>query len=222
MNNALKLVTRLNHSLLYLIFLYVVRAEINGVSGVIFFTSGDALQIRYAHRIRYEWFFAGEHTVKLNMKKALLSIVAPAMATLFVAAASWSLPQGDDGRPDPQHRITHLAKMLELSEEQEATVQTLMIASFEESEADRERLRELRDQLRGEPGSFDAATAQVAADEIGQITSRMVFRRANDRAQLYQLLDEEQRVMMTEMAEHRRERGGKRGGKRGGHRGAPF
>ena len=156
--------------------------------------------------------------MKLNMKRIILSIVAPAMATLFVAAASWSLPQDGGERPDPQHRITHLAKMLELTEEQEATVQTLMSTSFEESEADRERLRELRDQLRGEPGSFDAATAQAAADEIGQITSRMVFRRANDRAQIYQLLDDEQRVMMAEMAEHRREHSGKRGG----HRGGPF
>jgi Spy/CpxP family protein refolding chaperone len=186
--------------------------------GVLLFTSGDARHIRLTHRTRYDLFFAGEHTVKLNMKKIVLSIVAPAMATLFVAAASWSLPQGDGERPDPQHRITHLSKMLELTDEQEATVQTLMTSSFEESEADRERLRELRDQLKEQAASFDAATVQATADEIGQITSRMVYRRAYDRAQIYQLLDDEQRVMMAEMAEHRREHGGKRGG----HRDAPF
>ncbi|CAA0098479.1 Uncharacterised protein [Halioglobus japonicus] len=153
--------------------------------------------------------------MKLNLNRVLLSIVAPAMATLFVAAASWSMPQDDDKRHDPQHRVNHLAKMLELTDEQEATVQTLLTTSFEESEADRERLHVLKDQLLKQPGNFDAATAQAAADEIGQITSRMMYRMANNFAEIYQLLDDEQRVEMAEMAERMSERGGKRHGPRG-------
>jgi Spy/CpxP family protein refolding chaperone len=153
-----------------------------------------------------------------NLNRAILSVVAPALATLFVAAASWSLPNGDDSRHDPQHRITHLAKMLELTEEQEASVQSLLTTSFEESEVDKERLHVLKEQLLDQPDTFDAGAAQTAADEIGQITGRMVYRMASNYAAIYQLLDDEQKVEMKEMAESL----GKRGEKRRGHHRFPF
>ena len=150
-----------------------------------------------------------------TLKKTLLGVVAPALATLFVAAAGWSMPDGNDARHDPQKRVAHMAEVLELTDEQVVTVQSLMTASFEASDADRERIHALKEQLLSQPEAFDASTAQVMADEIGNITSGMVLRMATTRAEIYQLLDDEQKLAMNEMAS-------KRGGKRGGHHRPPF
>jgi Spy/CpxP family protein refolding chaperone len=64
-------------------------------------------------------------------------------------------------------------------------------------------------------GAFDAGEAQRLADEIGQITSRMVYQAASTQARIYQLLDEEQRAELGEfMEDHepRRDRWHKRAG----------
>ncbi|MCB1689817.1 MAG: Spy/CpxP family protein refolding chaperone [Halioglobus sp.] len=156
--------------------------------------------------------------MKVKLNRVLLSIVAPALATLFVAAASWSVPHDDERQHDASHRVAHLAKVLDLSEEQEAEVQTLLTSTLEASEADKSRLHVLKQQLLNEPGAFDAGSAQVTADEVGQITSRMVYRMASTYAAIYQLLDDEQRVEMQEMAEKM----GERGGRRHGHPRFPF
>ena len=149
--------------------------------------------------------------MKITWKKTLTGVAAPALAILFVTAASWSMAEGDAPRHDPQHKVDHLVKMLQLTDEQEATVLTLLTASFEESEVDHERLHTLREELLNQPESFDKATALTTADEIGQITTRMVYRMASTRAAIYQLLDDEQKVAMAQMSE-------KRGYKRRGHK----
>lgn len=145
-----------------------------------------------------------------NLKRAILSFVAPAVATLLVSAASWSLPEGDDSRHDPQHKVTMMVKMLKLTDEQEATVNTLLRESIEASAADKERLHVLKQQLRAQADTFDEASAQRAADEIGQITSRMAYRMASTQAAIYQLLDDEQKLAMNELS-------AKRGAKGRGH-----
>lgn len=153
-----------------------------------------------------------------NINRTILSVVAPALATLFVSAASWSLPDGEESRHDPQHKVEMLAKMLDLTEEQEATVETLLTESMEESEGDKERLHALKAQLLDQADAFNDASAQMTADEIGQITSRMVYRKASTYAAIYQLLDDEQKEAMNEMGEWAK----KRGEKRRGHHRFPF
>lgn len=155
--------------------------------------------------------------MKKTLKKVFIGVVGPALAMLFVAASGWSMPHGD-GPVDPQLKVAHMAQMLELTEEQTATVQALVTTSFEASAADRERLHSLKAQLLNQPAAFDAGAAQATADEIGQITSRRVFRMASTRAQIYQLLNDEQKEMMDEMSQ----RAGKRGDKRRGHDGPMF
>tara|TARA_R110002073_G_scaffold6066_6_gene36621 strand:+ start:7647 stop:8114 length:468 start_codon:yes stop_codon:yes gene_type:complete len=152
-----------------------------------------------------------------TLKKVFMGVVGPALATLFVAASGWSMSHGD-GPADPQRKVAHMAQMLQLTEEQTATVQTLVTTSFEASAADRQRLHSLKAQLLDQPASFDAGPAQATADEIGQITSRMVFRMASTRAQIYQLLNDEQKEKMDEMSL----RAGKRGDKRPGPDGPMF
>ncbi len=153
--------------------------------------------------------------MKEKLHKALLSIVAPALATLFVAAASWSQPPDVGERHDPQYRAAHLAKMLDLNEAQQASVRTLLTTSYKESAPDKARLRELKEQLFSESDSFDSGAAQVVADEIGEITARMVYRMASTRAAVYQVLEPGQQAEMNEMlkrmAEHRDRRRGHHG-----------
>jgi len=116
---------------------------------------------------------------------------------------------------DPARMVAHMADRLDLSEDQQAGIEALLSESREQSAADHARLRELRQQLRMQRGAFDAGEAQRLADEIGQITSRMVYQAASTQARIYQLLDEEQRAELGEfMEDHepRRDRWHRRAG----------
>lgn len=57
--------------------------------------------------------------------------------------------------------------------------------------------------------SFDAGAAQKIADEIGQITGRMVYRASETWAQVYQVLNAEQRAELDAMMAKRQARRGK-------------
>lgn len=156
--------------------------------------------------------------MKKSLNKVMIGAIASGIVTLFITAVSWSMPPGDGPGHDPEHMVTHLTKVLHLTEEQQASVQTLLATSSEETGVDAERLHTLRDEMRDQTAAFNAATAQTAADEIGQITSRMVYRMASTRAAIYQLLDDEQKVAMNELEEKR----GERRDKGLGHHGLPF
>ena len=60
---------------------------------------------------------------------------------------------------------------------------------------------------------FDPGKAQTVADEIGQLTGRMVYQASETFAKVYQVLDAEQRTKLDEMMAKRGERGGRRGDK---------
>jgi Spy/CpxP family protein refolding chaperone len=54
--------------------------------------------------------------------------------------------------------------------------------------------------------NFNSGEAQKLADEIGEITTRMVFDATRTQAEVYQLLSEEQRQEMDALMEKRDER----------------
>ena len=65
-------------------------------------------------------------------------------------------------------------------------------------------------------GDFDPGKAQAIADEIGQLTGRMVYQASETFAQVYQVLNAEQRTQLESMmAKHseRRSRWGHGGDK---------
>jgi Spy/CpxP family protein refolding chaperone len=58
--------------------------------------------------------------------------------------------------------------------------------------------------------SFDATEARKIADEIGQVTGRMVFRASATWSQVYQLLNAEQRAELETLMAKREAHRGKR------------
>lgn len=132
---------------------------------------------------------------------ALASAVAMSMA-------AWSMAPAHGMGPDPARMIAHLSDRLDLSGEQQAEVESLVAAAKQGGEADRARLQELRAQMLAMKGNFDPGQAQAIADEIGQITARVVYQASETFARVYQLLNAEQQAELEElMARHSERRG---------------
>jgi len=142
-----------------------------------------------------------------NRKNWLIGAVAT--TALAASAAAWSMGPGGGGDHDPGRMLEHMADKLDLTAAQQAGVEELMSASRKANEADRQRLQVLRQQLQAMRGDFDAGKAQGIADEIGQITSRMVFQASKTWSGVYQLLDTEQRQELDEMMKRRDQHRGK-------------
>ena len=109
---------------------------------------------------------------------------------------------------DPELREERAERMLErmasklgLSAEQEVEIRDIFAEAKDISQADRERMRELRQQLR----QADEGEVQVIADEIGAITSRLVVTHTTARFAVRDVLTEEQLQEMESLMEMRRE-----------------
>ena len=144
--------------------------------------------------------------MKQSISRTLIGGTAVLVTTVSLAAVAWPGKPGGDRTMDPERMVDRLTRHLELTEEQQLQAEEIFTLSFAEGTADRARIEELRDSLKGQAAEFDAGTVQATADEIGELTSRMVYRRASTQASLYQLLDEEQRAEMEEFAEKREDR----------------
>jgi len=112
--------------------------------------------------------------------------------------------------------LAHLGDRLGLSSQQKSQVESLLSAGKESNAADHARMQELRTQMMAMRDSFDEKKARQISDEIGQVTSRMVYQASATWSQVYRLLDAEQKAqldsMMAKRAEHRgkwREGGGR-------------
>lgn len=131
---------------------------------------------------------------------------AVALSTAAAAAVAWPGGYGLSEGRDPGRMLAHMADQLELSQEQEDQIRELISELREQSAADRERLAELRALTHAAAEDFDAGQVQLYADEIGEITSRMVFRATSIQAAVYQMLTTEQREALTELEAQRDER----------------
>ena len=60
-------------------------------------------------------------------------------------------------------------------------------------------LQELRTEMSAMRDSFDATRARKTADEIGQVTGRLVFQASQTWSQVYQVLNAEQKAKLDEM-----------------------
>jgi len=136
--------------------------------------------------------------------KVLLGACGALIVTVCVAASSWAIAPG--GRSfDPDRMLERLSHKLDLSEEQQAEVRPLLAESLESIAADRQRFKELRKAMAEQRRDFDAGTAQSMANELGEITARMIYARTSTKAQVYALLTEEQQAQMDDMAQRRKE-----------------
>ena len=144
-----------------------------------------------------------------TLKKVLLGTGFAAASLVTLASASWSMHHGIGTVHDPERMLAHMTERLELDEQQQDQVEMLLRSAHESIAADRQRLHALREELRQMGSEFDAGRAQSLADEIGQITSRLVYQFASTQAQLQTLLTPEQRQELAEFMEKRGERRGK-------------
>jgi len=147
--------------------------------------------------------------MKNSIGKALLGATMAGLALLSLSATSWAMSHGAGMDHDPGRMVAHMAQRLDLSEEQQNRVEELLTSSREQSAADRERLQVLRKQMHAQRNDFNTGEAQKIADEIGEITGRVVFDATRTHAEVYQLLTDEQRQEMDAMMEKRGERRGK-------------
>lgn len=138
-----------------------------------------------------------------SLSKALLSAAAAGAALLSLSVASWSMGHGGGMDHDPARMVAYMTDRLDLSEQQTSQVKQLTASAREQSDVDRKRMQELREQMKALRDDFDAGKAQKIADEIGEITSRVVFQIISTYADIYQLLTDEQKAEMDDMLEQR-------------------
>ena len=140
--------------------------------------------------------------MKRSLNRVLLGTVAAGCATLLLAVGSWSMDHRV-AAPDPQQATAYMSAHLSLDESQEASIEELLRNAMSESAEDRARIGSLRDALREQRGAFDEQQARAFAEEIGEIMARMVYRRASTQAEIYELLDADQRAAMDSLGELR-------------------
>jgi protein CpxP len=125
-----------------------------------------------------------------------------------MSMAAWSMGPTHGMGGDPSRMIAHIGDRLDLSGEQQSEVESLVTTVKQTSETDRARMQELRAEMMAMKGDFDVGKAQTIADEIGQLTSRMVYQVSETFAQVYQVLNAEQRTQLDNMmAKHQERRG---------------
>ncbi len=135
----------------------------------------------------------------------------------LAVAPGWAATGGGHHDGDPARMLKKMSAHLELSESQQSEVAKLLERAREAGAADRERMQELRQQLRAQQSSFEAGTAQALADELGQITARSSYRRVETKAAIHRLLDDSQREKLEQMEAKRHQHRLKRGHEGGRH-----
>ncbi len=132
-------------------------------------------------------------------------------ALMLLSAVGWSgeHPRGGEGpRPDDGRMLMRMVGDLDLSDEQKSQLKTLLKESRDAGSEDMERARELQESLRAMRADFDAAKARTLATELGEVSGRMAYRKAEVGAKVYAVLTPEQRAEMDAQAEKRSERKG--------------
>jgi len=141
--------------------------------------------------------------MRRSLSRTLMGTVGAGVFMLSVAVSSWSMPAGGEQQRNPAKMVSVLADKLELTETQEKDVSALLKASHAESEADRQRLATLKEILRQQEQSFNEGVTRETAEEVGEITARMLYTKTSTAAQIYALLDAEQREQMAELDKKR-------------------
>ncbi len=133
--------------------------------------------------------------------------------------------RGDQKRGDLLMRALH---QLDLSDEQKDALKALRESNKDAVQANREQVRDakkaLRDEMQAEQVNLDAV--RTLAGDVGAVEVELAVFRASMKNQMMEILTEEQRAELQEMAQKRQERveqwkaeGGPRSkGRRGGNR----
>lgn len=131
---------------------------------------------------------------------------APLLAALFLAGAALAGPHGGGHRaPDPARMLDHMTATLDLSAEQREEIREALESRHEEIRTVREELRANHRELRDlDPADPNYQTlANTLAQRRGELASRMTLLRSETRADIMQVLDEEQQAKLTMLRSER-------------------
>lgn len=136
-----------------------------------------------------------------------LSVAALSLSALCVSPAQ-AMPGGHYAMAgtSPEKMLQRIDKKLDLTQEQRAQIEGILNAGSDVRKADVSRLKELHKALQAQQQGFDAANAQALSDEVGLITARLTYKRVSAKAEIFQLLDDEQRTKLITMQNAREER----------------
>ena len=156
----------------------------------------------------------------MNRKLKIWLCAAALAAANAVSVGAWAMgPQAEGMQPDPGRMMAQMGEKLDLSAEQQTKIKELTSAARQASAADHKRMQELRTEMSAMRDSFDATRARKTADEIGQVTGRLVFQASETWSQVYQVLNAEQKAKLDEMIAQRAQGRGK--WRAGGEKPAP-
>jgi len=135
---------------------------------------------------------------------AVLAVVL--IATAQSRTASCQAPQRPAGGPPPPPpplMNEHLARELNLSEEQNAQVKAVFDAEHSTVEGLMKKLDDLREQLRAATanGQFDEAQVRTLANQQGQTQADLIVEHERTKAKIYSLLNAEQRSKLEQLHE---------------------
>ena len=147
--------------------------------------------------------------MKKSFTRALVGAFLAGAALLLLSGASWSMCQSGGMNFDPGRMLEHMDERLDLSDDQRNQIEPLLNATREKIRIDRERLTTLREQLHALREDFDSDQARAISTQIGELTGNMVFEMSSTHAQMFAVLDAEQRAEMNKVMEQRHRRGGK-------------
>jgi protein CpxP len=124
-------------------------------------------------------------------------------------------PGVSHGGPPGLDKLDHLdmlADQIGLSEEQGSQIVEIVNAGQLATAVDRERMQQIRDELHAMADNFDPSQAQILADEMGEISSRLAYTRAENQAAVREVFTDEQKTLLDELrAEHESHRGSRFG-----------
>jgi Spy/CpxP family protein refolding chaperone len=141
----------------------------------------------------------------------LVAVVFLVSGLAVFSGQSWAQPGfGRSGPPpmDNLDRLDMLADEIGLTEEQGTEISRIVNEAQLASAVDRERMKQIKDELKQMVDNFDAGQAQILADELGEISARLAYKGAESRAAVHQVFSDEQILMLEQLrAEHESERG---------------
>jgi len=147
------------------------------------------------------------------MKNLPLKSVLVAAAFLVASVSIAGPSMGHSGPPferDPTELVSHMAERLDLSDDQQSRITTLLEAEHGQVQSDRDQLKSLRDQLVSMEGDFDSDSTRVITDEMGVISGRLAYSRASTFSEINQILTEDQRDKLDGFMQGRTGRRGER------------
>jgi Spy/CpxP family protein refolding chaperone len=147
----------------------------------------------------------------MKIRIAISISIAAVLAVVLIATAqsrtaSCQAPQRPAGGPPPPPpplMNEHLARELNLSDEQNAQVKAVFEAEHATMEGLMKKLDDLRERLRAATanGQFDEAQVRTLANQQGQTQADLIVEHERTKAKIYGLLTAEQRTKLEQLHE---------------------